>query len=118
MVQQVTAELVEPSLQSWGGSRDAEGGDQLAAPAVDGDGHTGEADLELVGGEIPLTERPRLVVLNKVDVPEARELAEMVRPELEARFRELLPAVEIDGELAFTYFVDADALRARLVPSR
>ena len=36
------------------------------------------------------------------------------RPELEARYRELLPAVEIDGELAFTYFVDADALRERL----
>ena len=36
------------------------------------------------------------------------------RPQLEARYRELLPAVEIDGELAFTYFVDADALRARL----
>jgi hypothetical protein len=33
---------------------------------------------------------------------------------LEARYRELLPAVEIDGELAFTYFVDAGALRARL----
>ena len=26
-----------------------------------------------------------MVVLNKVDVPEARELAEMVRPDLEAR---------------------------------
>ncbi len=36
------------------------------------------------------------------------------RPELEARYRELLPAVEIDGELAFTYFVDPDALRVRL----
>jgi DNA-binding LacI/PurR family transcriptional regulator len=36
------------------------------------------------------------------------------RPELEARYRELLPAVEVDGELAFSYFVDADALRARL----
>jgi len=36
------------------------------------------------------------------------------RPELEARYRELLPAVEIDGELTFTYFVDPDALRARL----
>ncbi|WP_344677780.1 GTPase ObgE [Saccharopolyspora taberi] len=32
-----------------------------------------------------LASRPRLVVLNKVDVPEARELAEMVRPDLEAR---------------------------------
>ena len=36
------------------------------------------------------------------------------RPELEARYRELRPAVEIDGELAFTYFVNPDALRDRL----
>jgi hypothetical protein len=36
------------------------------------------------------------------------------RPELEARYRELLPVVEIDGEQEFTYFVDADALRKRL----
>ena len=35
-------------------------------------------------------------------------------PELEARYRELLPVLEIDGHLAFTYFVDADALRERL----
>jgi glutaredoxin len=35
-------------------------------------------------------------------------------PELEARFREQLPVVEIAGERAFTYFVDADALRRRL----
>ncbi len=34
------------------------------------------------------------------------------RPELEERYRELLPVVEVDGEQAFTYFVDADALRA------
>jgi GTP-binding protein len=32
-----------------------------------------------------LAGRPRLVALNKVDVPEARELAELVKPELEAR---------------------------------
>ena len=38
-----------------------------------------------VSGLPPLAQRPRVVVLNKVDVPEARELAEMVRPELEAR---------------------------------
>ena len=37
------------------------------------------------GGEVPLTERPQIVVLNKIDVPEARELAELVRPDLEAR---------------------------------
>jgi hypothetical protein len=35
-------------------------------------------------------------------------------PDLEARYRELLPAVEIDGELAFTYFVDEDAFRERV----
>ena len=35
-------------------------------------------------------------------------------PELEARYRELLPAVEIDGSLAFTYFVDPAALRDRI----
>lgn len=39
----------------------------------------------VAGGELPLTERPAVVVLNKVDVPEARELAELVRPELEER---------------------------------
>jgi glutaredoxin len=33
---------------------------------------------------------------------------------LEARYRELIPVVEIDGERAFTFFVDADALRERL----
>ncbi|GEL95087.1 GTPase ObgE [Cellulomonas composti] len=42
-------------------------------------------DLEIEGGRVPLTERPQIVVLNKIDVPEARELAELVRPELEAR---------------------------------
>ena len=35
-------------------------------------------------------------------------------PDLEARYRLLLPAVEIDGALAFTYFVDPASLRARL----
>jgi len=34
---------------------------------------------------VPLVERPAIVVLNKVDVPEARELADLVRPDLEAR---------------------------------
>ncbi|GGG02544.1 GTPase Obg [Rhodococcoides trifolii] len=32
-----------------------------------------------------LAERPRIVILNKVDVPEAAELAEMVTPEIESR---------------------------------
>ncbi len=36
-------------------------------------------------GQVPLLDRPQLIALNKIDVPEARELAELVRPELEAR---------------------------------
>jgi glutaredoxin len=34
--------------------------------------------------------------------------------DLEAQYREHLPVVEIGGERAFTFFVDADALRRRL----
>jgi GTP-binding protein len=41
-----------------------------------------EAELAAYGG---LTDRPRLVVLNKVDVPEGRDLAQMVAPDLQAR---------------------------------
>jgi hypothetical protein len=38
--------------------------------------------------------------------------------ELESRYRERIPVVEIDGEPAFTHFVDPEALRARVaVPS-
>jgi len=51
-----------------------------------------EAELaayeELIGPSLAgtsLTDRPRLVVLNKIDVPEARDLADLVKPELEAR---------------------------------
>ncbi len=35
-------------------------------------------------------------------------------PVLEERYRDRIPVVEICGEPAFTYFVDADALRRRL----
>jgi GTP-binding protein len=43
------------------------------------------AAYEVPEGQTPLLERPQLVALNKVDVPEARDLADLVRPELEAR---------------------------------
>jgi GTPase len=50
---------------------------ELAAytPSLGGEGS--------LGGELAF--RPRLVVLNKIDVPDARELAELVRPEFVAR---------------------------------
>ncbi|MBM0228081.1 GTPase ObgE [Micromonospora sp. ATA51] len=41
-----------------------------------------EAELSEYGG---LADRPRLVALNKIDVPDGRDLAEIVRPDLEAR---------------------------------
>ncbi|MEO5575916.1 MAG: glutaredoxin family protein [Gaiellaceae bacterium] len=39
-------------------------------------------------------------------------------PELEAAYRDSIPVVEIDGERAFTYFVQPDALRQRLKACR
>ena len=35
-------------------------------------------------------------------------------PELEKRYRELLPAVEIDGAQAFVYYVPEEAFRRKL----
>jgi GTP-binding protein len=66
-------------------------------------------------GAVPLRERPRMVVLNKVDVPEARELAELVRPDLEARG---LPVFEIsaashEGLRALSFALAALVRRAR-----
>jgi GTP-binding protein len=49
-----------------------------------------EAELDAYGGG-GLTGRPRVVALTKIDVPEARELAELVRPDLEARGLEVFP---------------------------
>ena len=47
-----------------------------------------EAELAAYGG---LDDRPRLVALNKVDVPDGKELAEMVTADLEARGLQVLP---------------------------
>lgn len=43
------------------------------------------SDLGAPEGYVPLSERPRVVVLNKVDMPDGEFLASMVRPELEDR---------------------------------
>jgi GTPase len=60
-----------------------------------GDLETIEAELEAYatdasfagadGTVVPLNERPRLVALNKVDLPDGADMAEFVRPELEQR---------------------------------
>lgn len=41
--------------------------------------------LDLPLGAIPIPERERIIILNKIDVPEAKELADFVRPEFEKR---------------------------------
>ncbi|MFJ6749986.1 MULTISPECIES: GTPase ObgE [unclassified Streptomyces] len=41
-----------------------------------------EAELSQYGG---LEDRPRVVVLNKIDVPDGKDLADMIRPDLEER---------------------------------
>jgi hypothetical protein len=38
-------------------------------------------------------------------------------PDLEARYREWLPVVEIDGDRAFVYFVDEAALLRKIQPA-
>jgi GTP-binding protein len=76
-----------------------------------------EAELtaydELTGAGV--ADRPRIVVLNKIDVPEARDLAEMVEPDLAARG---LPVHSISAatgeglrELAFAIAAVVDAAR-------
>ncbi|MCW2598309.1 MAG: obgE [Frankiales bacterium] len=67
-------------------------------------------DLDVIESELEqyktsLSDRPRLVVLNKADVPEARELAELVTPDLEARGLRVftVSAVSREGLRELTY---------------
>ncbi len=63
----------------------------------------------------PLAERPRVVVLNKVDVPEARDLADLVRPELEERGLEVhtVSAVAREGLRPLTFALARLVAQAR-----
>ncbi|MFZ2528893.1 MAG: GTPase ObgE [Rhodococcus sp. (in: high G+C Gram-positive bacteria)] len=69
---------------------------ELAAyqPALSGDSSLGD-----------LADRPRIVILNKADVPDAAELAEFVTPELEARGWPVftISAVSRDGLRPLTF---------------
>tara|TARA_B100000519_G_C14251812_1_gene442844 strand:+ start:1662 stop:3203 length:1542 start_codon:yes stop_codon:yes gene_type:complete len=66
------------------------------------------------GGQVPLLERAQIIALNKIDVPDARELAEFVRPQLEERGYRVfeVSAVSREGlrELSFALaeLVEAD----------
>lgn len=65
-----------------------------------------------------LTGRPRLVVLNKIDIPAARELADLVRPELDRRGWPIfeVSAVSHEGlrELRFALAAEVERYRAAL----
>ncbi|MGL4746034.1 MAG: GTPase ObgE, partial [Dermatophilaceae bacterium] len=67
-----------------------------------------------LGGQ-PLAERIRVVVLGKADVPEARELAELVRPMLEERGLEVhvVSAVARTGLKEFTFALARHVAAAR-----
>lgn len=62
-------------------------------------------DIGIEGGRVPLMERLRMVVLNKIDVPEARELADLVKPDLEARGLQVfeISAVSHEGLRPLTF---------------
>ena len=80
-------------------------------------------------GQVPLLERPQLVALNKLDVPEAQDLADLVRPELEERgyrvfdistvshagLRPLSFALAETVETARREQIAAEAIRPRIV---
>ena len=85
------------------------------------------SDLEVIEAELgayvaddalggrPLSERTRVVVLNKADVPEARDLAEMVAPDLRARGLEVfvVSAVSRTGLRELTFALAAHVARHR-----
>jgi GTP-binding protein len=76
------------------------------------------SDLDVIEGELRahggLSDRPRLVVLNKIDIPDARELAEMVTPELEARGLRVFSVSTKNGEgLQGLVFAMAELVAAR-----
>jgi GTPase len=76
-----------------------------------------EAELAAYGG---LADRPRLVALNKIDVPDARELAELVAPDIRARGLPtfLVSAATREGLRELTYaMAELVATARRLQPA-
>ncbi|AYG05122.1 GTPase ObgE [Gryllotalpicola protaetiae] len=69
-------------------------------------------------GQVPLRERPQLVALNKIDVPDGKDLADFVRPELESRGYRVFEISTVSHEglrqLSFALAEVVDAERARL----
>ena len=103
------------------GPPSADAGPADAGPA-DGPPDDGRRPSPIAGSldGRPLSGRPRLVVLNKIDVPDARDLAELVRPEFERRGIDVyeISAATREGlrDLTFAMAEMVDAYRAALPP--
>src|SRR3954449_10890927 len=76
-------------------------------------------DLDVIEGELAsyggLDDRPRLVALNKIDVPDGREMADLVRVDLEERGYEVFAVSAATGEglRPLTYAMAQVVLAAR-----
>jgi GTP-binding protein len=89
-------------------------------------GRDPESDIEALehelaeysGEEIDLVGRLRIAVLNKIDVPDARELVDLVRATLEERGLQVFPVSAVTGEglreLGFALATAVDEHRAAL----
>jgi GTP-binding protein len=79
---------------------------------------------EVPEGELPLNDRPQLIALNKIDVPDGRDMAEFVKPELEARGYKvfLISAVAREGlrelNFALAELVKAHREAKAAIPAR
>jgi GTP-binding protein len=77
------------------------------------------ADLEIIESELReyggLLDRPRLVALNKIDIPDGREIADMVRPMLEERGYRVseVSAVSREGLRPFMFAMGQLVMQAR-----
>jgi len=81
--------------------------------------YAGSLDLPL--GAIPIAERPRVIILNKIDIPEARELAEFVKPQFEDMGLTvmMISTATHEGLKELTFLLDAmvKELRAKIQES-
>lgn len=72
-----------------------------------------ETELGAHGG---LEDRPRIVVINKIDVPDGRAIAEMARPDLEARGVRVIATSVMTGEgLQELVFAMSELVRQRRI---
>jgi GTP-binding protein len=75
-------------------------------------------------GQTRLTERPALIALNKIDIPDGQELAQLIRPELEARGYQVfeVSAASHAGlkelKYAMAKLVEADRFEKAKIPAR